>query len=174
MVRGMDQLWQGMGPRALQKQVSVSSRLCPFFPSLPLSFCYLHCWRHTLHIETTLGKFCHIVLSQPRRNWLSCGHPPSICSWISRSLWAVGLRAPPSPTASPVFWVSGGPIGLSPTESFALLNSALRSQDHVLRWGVVRHRGLQWPSVGSVGRRTRQTCARGSPVTPGCRMSAMG
>lgn len=63
----MDQLWQGMGPRALQKQVSVSSRLCPFFPSLSPSFCYLHCWRHTLHIETTLGKFCHIVLSHPRR-----------------------------------------------------------------------------------------------------------
>ena len=44
----------------------------------PFSFCCLHSWRHTLHTEIMLGKFCHIVLPHPMRKlafpWTSVFH----------------------------------------------------------------------------------------------------
>lgn len=175
VVQGMEQLWQSVGLKVLQRRVSPFTPVSPFI-FLSQSFCCLPSWRHTLRTEIMLGKFCHIVLSHPVRklafSWTSVFHS-QLDKQELEGIRAEGSSLSYSISQEPNFTVSIGPISLSPAERFALLNSVLHSPEHVLQWGALSQGGLQWPSAESMEKRDQQICIGDSLDTSGCRRSVM-
>lgn len=109
-----------------------------------------------------LGKLCHIVLSHPT-NLHPHGLLSSTCSWMTQSLWAGELRAPPCLSQPPFLGCLRCPLDFLWQDIllYWILHCKVKM---TLLWGVIGQQGLQWPCVWNTWRRDQQSCTRGSLV----------
>lgn len=158
-----EQLWQGVGPRELQRWASVPSCFNPLLHSSPSIACTPKDTHGTL--TECLGSSVTFFFLVLRGNLLSCGLLSSIWSWMTQSLRAVELRSPPSLSQLPFLGSLVCPSVFLQQDLFLywILHRKVRM---ALQQGVIGQQGSQWPSIGSTGRRDQQSCTRGSLVVP--------